>query len=85
MYIPGVGLELSLNQSEEKLLNEEEKRRYQVITGAVMYLAQVTRYAWPGPKASPSPTSEAASGLLPARMLTGVTTPTTAGPRHHTS
>ena len=31
-------------QSEDKVLNEEEKRRYQVITEAVMYLAQVTRY-----------------------------------------
>ena len=29
---------------KEKLLNKEEKRRYQAITGAVMYLAQVTRY-----------------------------------------
>ena len=26
------------------MLNKEKKRRYQVITGAVMYLAQVTRY-----------------------------------------
>ena len=43
-YTPGVGPELSLNRPEEKLLNEEEKRRYQSITGAVMYLAQVTRY-----------------------------------------
>ena len=32
---PGVGPELSLNQPEEKLLNEEEKRRYQGNTGAV--------------------------------------------------
>ena len=43
-YTPGVGPELSLNQPEEKLLNEKEKRRYQAITGAVLYLAQVTRY-----------------------------------------
>ena len=43
-YTPGVGPELSLNQPEHKLLNEEEKRRCQVITGAVMYLAQVTHY-----------------------------------------
>ena len=42
-YTFGVGPELSLNQSEEKLLNEEEKRRYQVITGAEMYLTLVTR------------------------------------------
>ena len=26
------------------MLNEEEKRRYQAVTGAVMYLAYVTRY-----------------------------------------
>ena len=44
VYTPGVGPELSLSQPEEKLLNEEEKRRYQAITGAVMYLAQLTRY-----------------------------------------
>ena len=43
-YTPGVGSALSLNQPQEKLLNEEEKRRYQAITGAVTYLAQVTRY-----------------------------------------
>ena len=43
-YTPGVGPELSLNQPEEKLLNEEEKWRYQAITGPVMYLAQVIRY-----------------------------------------
>ena len=42
-YTPVVGPELSLGQPE-KLLNEEEKRRYQAITGAVMYLAQATRY-----------------------------------------
>ena len=35
-YTPRVGPKLSLNQPEEKLLNEEEKRRYQAITGAVM-------------------------------------------------
>ena len=39
VYTPGVGSELSLSQPEEKLLDEEEKRRYQAITGAVMYLA----------------------------------------------
>ena len=43
-YTSAVGPELSLNQSEDKVLNEAEKRRYQVITEAVMYLAQVTRY-----------------------------------------
>ena len=34
-YHPGVELELSLNQPEKTLLNEVEKRGYQVITGAV--------------------------------------------------
>ena len=42
-HTPGVVPELSLSQPEETLLNEEEKRRYQAITGAGMYLAQVTR------------------------------------------
>ena len=44
VYTPAVGPELSLNQSEDKVLNEEEKRHYRVITEAVMYLAQVARY-----------------------------------------
>ena len=43
-YTPRVGPELSLNQPGEKLLDGEEKWRYQAITGVVMYLAQVTRY-----------------------------------------
>ena len=43
-YAPEVGPKLSLNQPEEKLLNEEKKRRCQAITGAVMYLTQVIRY-----------------------------------------
>ena len=34
-YHPGVELELSPNQPEKTLLNEVEKRGYQVITGAV--------------------------------------------------
>ena len=38
-YTPGVGPKLSLNQLEEKLLNEEEKWHYQWIAGAVMHLA----------------------------------------------
>ena len=42
-YTPGVGPELSLIQPEENLLNDEGKRRYQSITGAAMYLAQVGR------------------------------------------
>ena len=43
-YTPGVGPELSLDQPEENLLNEEGKRRYQSITGAAVYIAQVCRY-----------------------------------------
>ena len=43
-YATGVRPELSLNQAEEKLLNEEEKWCYQAATGAGMYHAQVTRY-----------------------------------------
>ena len=43
-YNPGVGLELSLNQPEEKVLNEVEKRRYQMILEPYMCFAQVTRY-----------------------------------------
>ena len=35
-YTPEVGPKLSLNQPENKLMNEEEKRHYQVITGAVI-------------------------------------------------
>ena len=38
-YTPGVGPELSLNQPDKNLLNDERNRRYQAITGAVMYLA----------------------------------------------
>ena len=43
-YTPGMGPELSLVQTEENLLNEEGKRRYQSVTNAAMYLAQVCRY-----------------------------------------
>ena len=43
-YTPEVEPGLSLSQPEEKMLNEVEKRCYQAITGAVIYLAQVTRY-----------------------------------------
>ena len=113
-YTPGVGPELSLNQPEERLLDKVEKRRYQVITGAVVYLVQVTHYdilyaviqlagamskpvkayrrwtsicfaTWPGSQTYPSPTSRAASSLLPSRMPTVVRTSTMAGLRHHTS
>ena len=44
LYTPGVGPELFLDQPEENLLNGEGKRRYQSITGAAMYLAQVCHY-----------------------------------------
>ena len=43
-YTPHVGKELSLNQPEERILNAEEKHRFQAITGSVMYLVQVIRY-----------------------------------------
>ena len=43
-YTPGVGSELSLDHSEEKLLNKEDKPHFQAITGSVMYLGHVTRY-----------------------------------------
>ena len=36
VYTPEVGSKLSLNQPENKLMHEEEKRHYQVITGAVI-------------------------------------------------
>ena len=42
-YTPGVGPELSLNQPEEKLLNKWN-RHHQIVTGTMMYLAQLTRY-----------------------------------------
>ena len=42
---PGVGSELSLNQTEDKLLGASGKQRYQSIDRALMmYLAQVSRY-----------------------------------------
>ena len=41
---PGLGPELSLEKPEGKTLDEEGKKRYQEITGSVMYLTQVTRY-----------------------------------------
>ena len=43
-YTPGVGKELSLDQPEGKLQSQEEKQRFQAITGSVMYLGHVTRY-----------------------------------------
>lgn len=44
MYMPGVGKELSLHRPEEKLLNEEDKERFQVMAGSVMHLGHMTRY-----------------------------------------
>ena len=41
---PGYGPELSNNQPEDTLLDEEETRRYQGIVGCLMYIAQVLRY-----------------------------------------
>ena len=35
-YTPDVGSELSLNQSEEKLLSKDDKQRFQAITGSVI-------------------------------------------------
>ena len=43
-FTPGAAPELSLNQPENDLLDEESKRRYQSVVGATMYLAQVSRY-----------------------------------------
>ena len=39
-----VGPELSLNQPKEKMLEDEDKKRYQSITGDVMYLGEVSCY-----------------------------------------
>ena len=43
-YTPRVVPEMSLNQPEKTLLNEEKKRGYQAITGDAMYLTHVIRY-----------------------------------------
>ena len=43
-FTPGVGPEISVDQPAGKLLDEEEKQRYQSIAGALMYLVQVSRY-----------------------------------------
>ena len=43
-YTPGVEPELSLDQREENLLNDDGEQRYESITGASMYLTQVCRY-----------------------------------------
>ena len=44
LAMPGYSKELSLIQPEDNLLNEEAKRRFQVIVGSAMYLSQVTRH-----------------------------------------
>lgn len=41
---PGYGSELSNQQPEETLLDEDEKKRYQGIVGCLMYVSQVLRY-----------------------------------------
>ena len=43
-FTPGVGPEISLDQPADRLLDEREKQRFQSIAGALMYLAQVSRY-----------------------------------------
>ena len=44
MFAPPVASELYLNQPEDKLLDVEGKPGYRSITGALMYLAKVSRY-----------------------------------------
>lgn len=41
---PGYGPELSANQPEDKLLGTTEIKKYQSITGSILYLAQCTRF-----------------------------------------
>ena len=43
-----MGPELCLNQPEEKSLNDEDKKRYQFITGTVTYLEQCCVFCSPG-------------------------------------
>ena len=43
-FTSGVGPEISLDQPADRLLDKQEKQRYQSIAGALMYLAQVSRY-----------------------------------------
>ena len=38
-FTPGVGLEVSIDQPADRLLDEQRKQRYQSIAGALMYLA----------------------------------------------
>ena len=44
VFTPGVGPKISLDQPADRLLDEQEKQRYQSIAGALMYLVQVSRY-----------------------------------------
>ena len=44
-FTSGVGPEISLDQPADRLLDEQGKQRYQSIVGALMYLAQVSRYS----------------------------------------
>ena len=41
---PGVGPEISLDQPADRLLDKQGKQQYQLIAGALLYLAQVSRY-----------------------------------------
>ena len=43
-FTPGVDPEISLDQPADRLLDEQTKQRNQSIAGALMYLAQVSRY-----------------------------------------
>ena len=43
-FTPGVGPEISLDQPADRLLDGQEKQRYQSIAGALLTLTQVTRY-----------------------------------------
>ena len=45
LFTTGVGLELSLIQPEDKMLDAEGKQKYQSITGALMYLVEASRYS----------------------------------------
>ena len=43
-FTPGDGPEISLDQPADRLLDEQGNQQYQSIAGALMYLAQVSRY-----------------------------------------
>ena len=44
LFTTGVGLELSLIQPEDKMLDAEGKQKHQSITGALMYLVEASRH-----------------------------------------